>query len=220
MIELVFYACLAVFIMIRLYSTLGSEDCTSDEAIEDAEMRKYKSVDNADSNTVVVHQDDYSNVFVNDMLEFSKIEKLIKSKVNGFLVCKFIKKAEYAFEMVLKNLYECNIENLRPLLTEKMYKNMYIKIDNMKKRENIVYKHNIVSIKECRLENLEIDYESKKIKALLHFQSEQVNCIYNRLDGSNNKNIKSVILDDQWVFVRDINSSDFNWFLDEIITEK
>lgn len=137
--------------------------------------------------------------------------KLIMKRDLSFDPQNFIEGAKSAFEMVLKAYCEKDRETLKFLLDKEIYDEFSERIaEDEQKKIN----HNInlvaVDIEEVQFAKL----NTNVAKIGLKIQSEQINFVKNEDDEIIEGNTNDIdIVDDEWVFERNIKSSNPNWLI-------
>lgn len=213
--EIIIFAAVTVFLVIKLISVLGKED------MEDEARRKNKklaaSMDN--NNEVKIVEPIIINSKENDEEELKKqfgddLADKIKKIQNidaQFDPKDFLQGAEKAFEYIIKNFAAGNKESLKPLLSKEIFANFCKVIDNNLANN---YKQNtiIVSLKKPSIKT--INLIGSKAEIVVDIISEQINYVSDKdakiIDGDHEQIDK---IEDLWTLSRDLKSSDPNWIL-------
>ncbi len=220
--DIIFFALVAAFIAIKLFSVLGKKD--SDDEIQEI-IRKHEQASagvNAEANVkkapaqiIIGDKNPKDEPEIIDEVSYSDSTKQnlaeISSKDANFKVNNFVYGAKLAFEMVFKAYSTNDKETLKHLLANNIFETLTQKIANNlsdgKKEER-----NIVSIDAKEITSAELNNNIAKIR--LKVLSEQINLIRD-LEGNiiagNPSQIE--IVEDEWEFERNIKSLSPNWLI-------
>lgn len=135
----------------------------------------------------------------------------IKAVDHGFSVKHFLTGSRMAFEMILKAYHEGDKATLKPLLSKEIMEDF---AEGMSARAgaNRHEESTLVSIKQADVVKAAI--KGKKAEIAVRFVSEQISVVRDQ-DGNivEGDPSKSELVTDEWVFMRDVSSSNPNWIL-------
>ncbi len=211
-LEIIFFAMVAIFILLRLRSLLGRR--TGNEQSPQNEYKKDSNEGINNENNVVNIND--INAQENDQNDFKVEEskfKDIKEIDPSFNENQFIEGAKNAYEMILTSFASGDLDTLSALLDDDVYDNFQQTIAE-REAKNHSLETTLVSQKSAEVEEINLKNSIAEIK--ICFVSEVINVI--RDDNDNiisGDPLKVEELEDYWTFARDLRSENINWFLVE-----
>jgi predicted lipid-binding transport protein (Tim44 family) len=197
--DIVIFGVIAVFLILRLKNILGTKT-----DIEDPNINKEQS-DKKFSNVLPLK----ININKNSSNEVQKIVKVDPQ----FNVDDFLSGSEMFFKMVLESFVNGNIDNIEEYTKPSVLKSFKNAInDRIQEKEIEIIELN--SIKRHEILSVNLTKTSIKIKVL--FETFQIRALIDKdktiIDGDKDNEI---LVKDEWVFERKINTNDHNWVLIE-----
>ena len=197
--DILIFGVIAVFLILRLKNILGTKTDANNQDINNREMSKNLS-------NIVSFKEKKENG------NLKEIEKILKVDPQ-FQVDDFIAGSKTFFKMVLESFANGNVENIEPYLKTSVLKSFKIAInERIKEKETEIIELN--SIKKNEIRSVSITKTSIKISVF--FETLQVRALMNKdnkvIDGDKDNEI---LVKDEWVFERKINSDNPNWVLVE-----
>jgi len=197
--DIVIFGVIAVFLILRLKNILGTKT-----DIEDPNINKEQSGKK------------FSNVFPlktninND--PSNEVQKILKVDPQ-FNVDDFLSGSEMFFKMVLESFVNGNIDNIEEYTKPSVLKSFKDAI-NDRIKENEIEIIELNSIKKHEILSVNLTKTSIKIKVL--FETFQIRALMDKdkkiIDGDKDNQI---LVKDEWVFERKINTNNNNWVLIE-----
>jgi predicted lipid-binding transport protein (Tim44 family) len=197
--DIVIFGVIAVFLILRLKNILGTKT-----DIEDPNINKEQSGKK------------FSNVFPlktninND--PSNEVQKILKVDPQ-FNVDDFLSGSEMFFKMVLESFVNGNIDNIEKYTKPSVLKSFKDAI-NDRIKENEIEIIELNSIKKHEILSVNLTKTSIKIKVL--FETFQIRALMDKdkkiIDGDKDNQI---LVKDEWVFERKINTNNNNWVLIE-----
>ena len=197
--DIVIFGVIAVFLILRLKNILGTKT-----DIEDPNINKEQS------------SKKFSNVFPlktninND--PSNEVQKIVKVDPQ-FNVADFLSGSEMFFKMVLESFVNGNIDNIEEYTKPSVLKSFKNAI-NDRIKENEIEIIELNSIKKHEILSANITKTSIKIRVL--FETLQIRALMDKdkkiIDGDKDNEI---LVKDEWVFERKINTNNNNWVLIE-----
>ena len=197
--DIVIFGVIAVFLILRLKNILGTKT-----DIEDPNTNKEQSGKK------------FSNVFPlktninND--PSNEVQKIVKVDPQ-FNVADFLSGSEMFFKMVLESFVNGNIDNIEEYTKPSVLKSFKNAI-NDRIKENEIEIIELNSIKKHEILSVNLTKTSIKIKVL--FETFQIRALMDKdkkiIDGDKDNEI---LVKDEWVFERKINTNNNNWVLIE-----
>jgi predicted lipid-binding transport protein (Tim44 family) len=197
--DIVIFGVIAVFLILRLKNILGTKT-----DIEDPNINKEQSGKK------------FSNVFplktkINDDSS-NEVQKILKVDPQ-FNVDDFLSGSEMFFKMVLESFVNGNIDNIEEYTKPSVLKSFKNAI-NDRIKENEIEIIELNSIKKHEILSANITKTSIKIRVL--FETLQIRALMDKdkkiIDGDKDNEI---LVKDEWVFERKINTNNNNWVLIE-----
>ena len=197
--DILIFGVIAIFLILRLKNILGTKTDTNNQNINKKEINK-------DSSNIV------SLKAKKEKGDLKEIEKILKADPH-FQVDDFLSGSKTFFKMVLEGFANGNVENIAPYLKPSVLKSFKSAInERIKEKETEIIELN--SIKKNEIRSVSITKTSIKISVF--FETLQVRALMNKdskvIDGDKNNEI---LVKDEWVFERKINSDNLNWVLIE-----
>jgi predicted lipid-binding transport protein (Tim44 family) len=197
--DIVIFGVIAVFLILRLKNILGTKT-----DIEDPNINKEQSGKKF-SNVLPLK----TNINKNSSNEIQKIVKVDPQ----FNVDDFLSGSEMFFKMVLESFVNGNIDNIEEYTKPSVLKSFKNAI-NDRIKENEIEIIELNSIKKHEILSVNITKTSIKIRVL--FETLQIRALMDKdkkiIDGDKDNEI---LVKDEWVFERKINTNNNNWVLIE-----
>lgn len=196
--DILIFGVIAVFLILRLRNILGTKTDANDQGINKKETSKNFS-------NIVPFKEKKEGVL-------KDIENILKVDPQ-FQVDDFLSGSKTFFKMVLESFANGNVENIAPYLKPSVLKSFKSAInERIKEKETEIIQLN--SIKKNEIRSVSITKTSIKISVF--FETLQVRALMNKdskvIDGDKDNEI---LVKDEWVFERKINSDNPNWVLVE-----
>ncbi|WP_142849099.1 Tim44/TimA family putative adaptor protein [Telmatospirillum sp. J64-1] len=210
-IDIIFFAMVAAFLVLRLRSVLGRRTGNERPPQENPYSRR---VDKRGDN--VVDLPNRKGDMIPEAYRGTPVEAgltQIKLADPAFSPDDFLMGARQAFEMIVTAYARGDAQTLRPLLSDEVYGNFMNGID-ARERAGETMEFELVGIRKTAIEGARM--EGNNAFVTVHYTSEQVSVIRDAeghvVEGDPNQVSK---VDDVWTFARDTTSPDPAWFLVE-----
>ena len=197
--DILIFGVIAIFLILRLKNILGTKTDANNQDINNRETSKNFS-------NIVPFKEKKENG------DLKEIEKILKVDPH-FQVDDFLSGSKTFFKMVLEGFANGNVDNIEPYLKTSVLKSFKIAInERIKEKETEIIKLN--SIKKNEI--ISVSLTKSSIKISVFFETLQVRALMNKdsevIDGDKDNEI---LVKDEWVFERKINSDNPNWVLVE-----
>ncbi|MDA9148291.1 Tim44/TimA family putative adaptor protein [Alphaproteobacteria bacterium] len=197
--DIVIFGVIAVFLILRLKNILGTKT-----DIEDPNINKEQS--GKKFSNVFPLKTNINNDPSNDVQKILKVDP-------QFNVDDFLSGSEMFFKMVLESFVNGNIDNIEKYTKPSVLKSFKDAI-NDRIKENEIEIIELNSIKKHEILSVNLTKTSIKIKVL--FETFQIRALMDKdkkiIDGDKDNQI---LVKDEWVFERKINTNNNNWVLIE-----
>jgi len=210
-VDIIFLMLLVVFIISRLYSSFGTHNENNIKVI----------IKPVDKNTEAKIVEDLTNIIkennktqneinVADFNNLSEQDKILY-KIQGFNKDKFIHSACRVFELVLQAFNSGNIENIKGLVSKKIW-NAFNNTIDFRKANKITSEVDFICFNKSEIKDVKLLKNSVKIT--VEFESEQIN-ILKDADGQIIEGDENFVqkITDEWTFERLFNAKNKNWTL-------
>ena len=197
--DILIFGVIAVFLILRLKNILGTKTDINDQNVNNKETSKNFS-------NIIPLKANKNNGLSSD------IEKILKADPQ-FQVDDFLSGSKTFFKMVLESFANGNVDNIEPYLKTSVLKSFKIAInERVKEKETEIIELNSIKKNEIR----SVSLTKISIKISVFFETLQVRALINKdgkvIDGDKDNEI---LVKDEWVFERKINSDNPNWVLVE-----
>lgn len=213
--DIIFFAIVAVYLAIKLSSTLGKRS-EGDDNVPNIGSLKARLAENPNTRVERVVEEEVKRDFREEVKDFefssdkvkNTVEKIL-NKDRGLSLAQFANGAKGAFDMVLKAFSEGDKTTLKGLLSASLYKDLVKKLDDFSKKDLTPVK-SLISIKVKQISGAKLSENLANIT--LKFTTEQINFVKDESDkivDGDSSFIESV--EDEWSFERNLKSSNPNW---------
>lgn len=221
-IDIIFFAMIAAFLVLRLRGVLGRRDGHKNDF---RSRLKDQNDEGADNNVVNLSENDDAyvddgledepkkakKIVVNDDDPSSSILAAIQDTDPNFDPDEFLSGAKIAFEMILDAYANGDSGALKPMLNAEVYANFSKAIQD-RDLAGETLEDTLIGIKSADILEAEIDKKTTTIT--VKFISEQINVTRDEDGNTIDGNPTTVIeVTDFWTFSRDTKSRDPNWTL-------
>lgn len=224
-IDIIFFAMIAVFLILRLRGVLGKRDGNEESGILDL-FKQNVDIDKPDNNkeSDVVKLSDGGE---KDDTQISGFEELVVDNENedplvagiaqvqkhdtDFNDEDFMVGARVAFETILNAYASANLDELKLLLSNEVYSNFAKAIQDREQAGHFM-EDTLIGIMKSEI--VEAYMEDLNAHITIKFVSEQVNAIRDENGDVVQGNANEVLtVSDFWTFTRDTKNLDPNWIL-------
>ncbi len=215
MLDIIFFAIIAAFIISRLFKALGDVQYDSENREEsDTIFKDFVAANNeADLRKEIIQQIDIASALEAGLPENQRqVFEQIREYDITFTADQFVAGARAAFEMIIKAFSEHDKEMLRTLLSEEVYGDFEKEVER-RIASNQKHEITVVAVKSCEILDAEIEKNLANISVKI--VSEQISVIKSlnddQLVGGNPSKIN--IVSDVWTFSKNIKSKSKMWQL-------
>ncbi len=210
LIQLLVLAGIAVFLILKLRSVLGTRDGFEKPPVplEDARARPRR-----DFEVIEGGPDRDITDQVPDGSPAARALGAMKLAEPGFTVSEFLKGARGAYEMILMAFEKGDIDSIRPFLSKEVFDSFFAAIED-RARQGLTIESNFVGLREMTLTEATFDRDSRFAEITVRFVGELTSVVRNKagevIEGSTSS-IKRQR--DLWTFGRRMGMDDPNWQL-------
>ncbi|MFZ4124486.1 MAG: Tim44/TimA family putative adaptor protein [Rickettsiales bacterium] len=215
--DIIVIGAIAAFVILRYRSMLGSDAGRDPSEIQRTLQERQKAA--AAAMEPVVKLVERESAKKTEIPETSYPEllaasfKQMRAVDTDFSPEDFITGAKMAFEMVIKAFNERDHDTLKLLLARDVYENFNEAIETQK-QQNITHQTTLVAINKADIKLATLN--GKKARITVKFDSEQIHIVRDSAGSITQGNPSDVdVMDDEWIFERDLTSSSPNWMIVE-----
>lgn len=211
-IQLLVLAAIAIFLILRLRSVLGSREGFEKPPLpkaadpdDRARRREFAVIEGGPDRDIADHVPDGS--------PSARALAAMKMAEPGFSVSEFLHGARGAYEMILMSFERGEIDQIRPFLGPEVAET-FAEVIDMREREGLTVEASFVGLRELALHEATFDRDTREAEISVRFVGEITSVVRNRageiVEGSPTE-IKRQR--DVWTFARSMGSNDPNWQL-------
>ena len=208
-IQLLVLAGIAIFLILRLRSVLGTrEGFEKPNVVRDAapkERRNFEVIEGGPDHDIIDHVPDGSSS--------ARALAAMKRVDPDFNVSGFLQGARGAYEMILMGFEKGDLDSIRPFISDDIF-DVFSSVVKQREEQGLVVKAEFIGISELAIHDAEFDEETKEGEVSVRFVGELSYVVENAegqvVEGSQHAIKKQK---DVWTFARDLSSEDPNWFL-------
>jgi predicted lipid-binding transport protein (Tim44 family) len=210
LLQLLVLAGIAIFLILKLRSVLGTRDGFEKPPVPVEEdrprlRRDFEVIDGGPDRDITDHVEDGSDA--------AKALAAMKLAEPGFSVNTFLQGARSAYEMILMAFERGDIDAIRPFLADEI-EAAFTQAINAREAQGLTIESNFVGLKEMTLVGATFDRETKRGEVTVRYVGELTSVIRDKagevVEGSEKK-IKRQR--DVWTFGRTMGAADPNWQL-------
>jgi predicted lipid-binding transport protein (Tim44 family) len=210
LIQLLVLAGIAIFLILKLRSVLGTRDGFEKPPIPLDDVRPqvrrdFEVIDGGPDRDITDHAAEGSDA-AKALAEMKKAEP-------GFMVGPFLQGARSAYEMILMAFEKGELDKIRPFLSDDVEAS-FAEAIAQREREGLTIEASFVGMKELALHDATFTKASRFAEISVRFVGEQTYVVRNKageiVEGSPREIKKSR---DIWTFARQMGSDDPNWQL-------
>lgn len=209
-LSLLVLAGIAVFLILRLRSVLGTREGfekppARPNVARSAARRDFEVIEGGPDEDIIDHVEDGS--------DSAKALAAMKMAEPGFRVGEFLNGARQAYEMILMSFERGDVDGLRPFLADDVMQTFETVI-NQRIEQGLRIEAEFVGVREITLQNANFDRTRSEAEITVRFVGELTSVVRNAdgeiIEGSATE-IKRQR--DVWTFARKMGADDPNWAL-------
>ncbi len=210
-LQLLVLAGIAVFLILRLRSVLGSREgfekppAPKGQGQPAPARRDFEVIDGGPDHDIIDHVPENS--------ESAKALAEMKRVEPTFSVSEFLSGARGAYEWILMGFERGEMEELRPFLETDVYES-FAAVVEQREQQGLTIEAEFVGVREMSLNEATFDPDTRKAELTVRFVGELTSVVKNAegevIEGSATavKRQKDI-----WTFAREMGSDDPNWLL-------
>ena len=209
LIQLLVLAGIAIFLILRLRSVLGTREGFEKPPVPaplpDARKGKFEVIEGGSDRDITDHVAEGSDA-ARALAEMKKAEP-------SFSLSGFLGGARGAYEMILTAFEKGDLTSVKPFLSEDVYE-AFIEVVAARKARGLTVSTEFLGIRELAVSGAEFDARTREGEVTVRFASEMITAIRNAEGEVVEGSAKEVRRQrDLWTFARKMGSNDPNWQL-------
>lgn len=211
-IQLLVLAGIAIFLILRLKSVLGTREGfekpplpMGDPDMSNARRRDFEVIEGGPDADIIDHVPDGSPA--------ARALAGMKLVEPDFHVGEFLHGARGAYEMILMAFENGDLDSILPFLSREVYETL-AEVVELREREGLTVHATFVGIRELSLANAEFNRDTNVAEVTVRFVGELTSVVKNQagevVEGNANEIKRQK---DVWTFARRMGSDDPNWQL-------
>lgn len=210
LIQLLVLAGIAVFLILRLRSVLGTRDGFEKPPVTNTSGRsnsrpEFDVIEGGPDRDIIDHVDDGSSS--------AKALAAMKMAEPGFMVGSFLEGSKGAYEMILMAFENGDLSDVRDFLSDEIAETFQEVIDR-RLEEGLEIEASFIGVREVALKEAEFDRSSGEGEVTVRFVGEMTSVVKNAagevVEGNANEIKRQT---DAWTFARVMGSDNPNWQL-------
>lgn len=211
LIQLLVLAGIAIFLILRLKSVLGTRDGFEKPSISNRSQGR--SVGRPDFDVIEGGPDRDITDHVEDGSTSAKALAAMKMAEPGFGVGEFLEGARGAYEMILMAFESGDLSDIRGFLSDEVAESFQSVIDH-RESEGLTVDASFVGLREIALKSAEFDRDTSEGDLTVKFVGELTSVVRNKDDDIVEGNPNEIKRQrDVWTFSRKMGAEDPNWQL-------
>lgn len=209
LIQLLVLAGVAVFLILRLRSVLGTR-----EGFEKPAVTRNEAPDRRPSFEVIEGGPDRD--IVDNVPEASPAADALAAMKRvdpDFTVSEFLQGARGAYEMILMAFEKGDVASIRPFISEDIY-DAFSDVIASREAEGLTVEATFIGISEIAVQDVEFNDDTKEAEVAIRFTGEYTYTVRDKagdiVEGGPNSTKRQR---DVWTFARAMGSNDPNWVL-------
>ncbi|AXT27704.1 Tim44 domain-containing protein [Ruegeria sp. AD91A] len=210
MIQLLVLAGIAVFLILRLKSVLGTREGFEKPPVQQQpeahkSRRDFEVIEGGPDHDITDHVPEDS--------EQAQTLAAMKRVEPSFSVSEFVQGARGAYEMILMGYEKGNLDEIQPFLSEEVFESFVAGV-SAREDQGLTIEAEFIGVRETALTDVKFDKDTNQAEITMKFVGELTSVVRDRggdiVEGSPNTVKRQK---DSWTFARVMGKDDPNWLL-------
>ncbi len=210
MIQLLVLAGIAVFLILRLKSVLGTREGFEKPPLQqqpdaNKSRREFEVIDGGPDHDITDH--------VAEDSEQAQTLAAMKRVEPSFSVSEFVQGARGAYEMIVMGFEKGNLDEIQPFLSEEVF-DTFVSVVADREDKGLTIEAEFIGVRETSLTDVKFDKDTNQAEITMKFVGELTSVVRDRggdiIEGSPNTVKRQK---DSWTFARVMGADDPNWLL-------
>ena len=209
MIQLLVLAGIAVFLILRLKSVLGTREGFEKPPVQQqpdtATRRDFEVIEGGPDHDITDHVAEDS-----DQAQALAAMKRIEP---GFSVSEFVQGARGAYELIVMGFEKGNLDEIQPFLSEEVF-DTFVSVVSAREDQGLTIEAEFIGVRETSVADVRFDKDTNQAEITMKFVGELTSVVRDRsgeiIEGNPNTVKRQK---DSWTFARVMGADDPNWLL-------
>ncbi len=210
MIQLLVLAGIAVFLILRLKSVLGTREGFEKPPVPQqpdagASRRDFEVIEGGPDHDITDHVPEDS--------EQAQTLAAMKRVEPSFSVSEFVQGARGAYEMIVMGFEKGNLDEIQPFLAEDVFET-FVSVVSAREDQGLTIEAEFIGVRETTLTDVSFDKDTNEAEITMKFIGELTSVVRDRggdiIEGNPNTVKRQK---DSWTFARVMGKDDPNWLL-------
>ncbi|WP_170771321.1 Tim44/TimA family putative adaptor protein [Ruegeria lacuscaerulensis] len=210
MIQLLVLAGIAVFLILRLKSVLGTREGFEKPPVQQQpdgqnSRRDFEVIEGGPDHDITDH--------VAEDSEQAQTLTAMKRVEPSFSVSEFVQGARGAYEMIVMGFEKGNLDEIQPFLSEEVF-DTFVDVVAAREDQGLTIEAEFIGVRETALADVKFDKDTNEAEITMRFVGELTSVVRDRggdiIEGNPNTVKRQK---DSWTFARVMGSDDPNWLL-------
>jgi predicted lipid-binding transport protein (Tim44 family) len=209
LIQLLVLAGIAVFLILRLKSVLGTregfEKPPLPKTAERSTRRDFEVIEGGPDRDITDHVDE-KGPQAQELAAMKRVEP-------AFSVTQFVQGARGAYEMIVMGFERGELDKIKPFLSEEVF-DTFVDVVAAREDQGLKIEAEFVGVRETSLQDVDFDKDTNRAEITMRFVGELTSVVRDK-DGKIIEGSPTAVKrqKDTWVFARTMGSDDPNWLL-------
>ncbi len=209
LIQLLVLAGIAVFLILRLKSVLGTREGFEKPPLpktsERSARRDFEVIEGGPDRDITDHVDEKSPQ-AQELAAMKRVEP-------AFSVTQFVQGARGAYEMIVMGFERGELDKIKPFLSEEVF-DTFVEVVAAREDQGLKIEAEFVGVRETSLQDVDFDKDTNRAEITMRFVGELTSVVRDK-DGNVIEGSPTAVKrqKDTWVFARTMGSDDPNWLL-------
>ncbi len=210
MIQLLVLAGIAVFLILRLKSVLGTREGFEKPPVQQQpeahkSCRDFEVIEGGPDHDITDH--------VAEDSEQAQTLTAMKRVEPSFSVSEFVQGARGAYEMIVMGFEKGNLDEIQPFLSEEVF-DTFVSVVADREDKGLTIEAEFIGVRETSLADVKFDKDTNEAEITMKFVGELTSVVRDRggdiIEGNPNTVKRQK---DSWTFARVMGADDPNWLL-------
>ncbi|MEM1005352.1 MAG: Tim44/TimA family putative adaptor protein [Pseudomonadota bacterium] len=210
MIQLLVLAGIAIFLILRLKSVLGTREGfekppLSQQPDTSTARRDFEVIEGGPDHDITDHVAEDSDQ-AQTLAAMKRVEP-------GFSVSEFVQGARGAYEMIVMGFEKGNLDEIQPFLSEEVF-DTFVSVVAAREDQGLTIEAEFIGVRETTLSDAKFDKDTNQAEITMKFIGELTSVVRDRggdiIEGNPNTVKRQK---DSWTFARVMGKDDPNWLL-------
>lgn len=208
-IQLLVLAGIAVFLIIRLRSVLGTREGFEKPNLPPQEAKPshpgFEVIEGGPDRDITDHVEEDSRQ-AQDLAAMKRIEP-------SFSVGQFVQGARGAYEMIVMGFERGELDDIQPFLAEEVFET-FVDVVAAREDQGLTIEAEFIGVRETTVQDVKFDKDTNLAELTMRFVAELTSVVKNQ-DGEVVEGSATAVKrqKDTWTFARTMGSDDPNWLL-------